>query len=495
VFRRIAILGLALLGTQVLVTAGPAAAATVGPNVNVSVRGGSQAEAAIAVDPTNPSRVVIVSNLEHAGGLFLGVSADGGLTWTRSTFASGEGFGRACCDPTVTWDEFGNLFVSWLDNEDVGAIPIAISTDGGLTFRMLRVLHPRAPSRVRTGAAAFVSPPGAESPGTQDENPLEKPGGEPGAEREVRGGLSVDQPTVTAGAGSVWLVWNNNGSMQAAGAPVTGLGQVERFIEREDIPRTRFCSFGDVAIGPDGQVANVCTIDRGRRPVVTGIRFSIDPDGLGPLGFGRSVTIGETNVRQFDPIRPQRDRTVDSETGFAWDRNPASPHFGRLYLIATHEEPDGSSNTEVLLKYSDDDGITWSEPVQVNDVPMRAQFLPKIAIDQSTGNLAIGWHDARNDAGDQGVGDTDGLKNSDAMYYLTFSVDGGATFAPAVQVSPGVSNAVAADNLVGYGDYTGLAFVAGVARPAWADNSNSTGDNPSGVLGAFDVYTSAVTCC
>jgi hypothetical protein len=28
--------------------------------------------------------------------------------------------------------------------------------------------------------------------------------------------------------------------------------------------------------------------------------------------------------------------------------------------------------------------------------------------------------------------------------------------------------------------------------PAWADNSNSTGDNPDGALHAMDVYTSAV---
>jgi hypothetical protein len=29
--------------------------------------------------------------------------------------------------------------------------------------------------------------------------------------------------------------------------------------------------------------------------------------------------------------------------------------------------------------------------------------------------------------------------------------------------------------------------------PAWADNSNSTGDNPAGALGSFDIYTARVS--
>ena len=38
----------------------------------------------------------------------------------------------------------------------------------------------------------------------------------------------------------------------------------------------------------------------------------------------------------------------------------------------------------------------------------------------------------------------------------------------------------------------GLAFAFGIAHPAWADNSDSTGANPDGTRHAFDVYTAAV---
>jgi hypothetical protein len=44
-----------------------------------------------------------------------------------------------------------------------------------------------------------------------------------------------------------------------------------------------------------------------------------------------------------------------------------------------------------------------------------------------------------------------------------------------------------------YGDYSGLAFHGGTFYPCWADNSNSTGDNPAGAQSNFDIYTARVT--
>lgn len=132
--------------------------------------------------------------------------------------------------------------------------------------------------------------------------------------------------------------------------------------------------------------------------------------------------------------------------------------------------------------------------MRVNDDRMnrRSQFLPRIAIDQATGALAVGFHDARRDDGLGGVGDTDRIPNDDAMYFMAFSTDGGASFGRNVQVAEAASNAAAAQNGIDYGDYAGLAFTAGIAHPVWADNSNSTRDNPDGALSAFDLFTAAV---
>lgn len=481
--------GVALMGLQV-VAATPAGAVTVSPNVNITRLGGNQSEAAIAIDPTDPNHVVEFSNRELGAGMILGVSDDGGATWNVSNFARNDKFGKACCDPTLSWDRFGNLFMSWLDLGNAGAIPVAISTDGGAHFSMLKVLRPKPPDRREERLSSAPLRRGEE--GEEDEG--EKPGGVEKEREPSPKGSSVDQPTITTGPGSVWITWNNNGLMQAAGARVNGLGQVGKFHKRQDIDGTIDCSFGDISVGPTGQVTEVCTKDqRGTNPKVASIRTAVDPDGLGPLGFSKARVIGRTNVQQFDPIRPQRSRTVDAETGFAWDLLASSPHFGRLYLVYTDEEPNGSSDTDIWLRSSDNDGVTWSAPVRVNDVTTNAQFMPKISIDPSTGYLAIGWHDARNDAGGHAFGDTDGIVNSDAMFYLTFSTDGGSTFVPAVQVSQGVSNAKAAQNGIDYGDYVGLAFFGGIAMPAWSDNSNSTGDNPAGALETFDIYTAWVS--
>lgn len=479
-------LALALIGSQAAF-ASPARAATVTPNVNVTRLGGNQSEAAIAIDPLDPNNVVELSNRERGAGMILANSVDGGLTWDTRSFARDDEFGRACCDPTMSWDAYGNLFMAWLDAEDAGAIPLAISTDGGLTFRLLKVLRPSSLARSEVRPAQ-----GRRDEEGEDEE--EKPGGGEKEREPSPKGSSVDQPTIVAGQGAVWLTWSNNGIVQAAGAPVSGLGRVGKFVKRQDISRTRECSFGDVTIGPAGQVFVVCTKDReGTDPKVATIRAATDPDGLGPLGFTAAKAMGTTNVQQFDAIPPQRSRTVDAETGLAWDTVEGSPYLGRLYLLWTDEQPNESGDTDVWLRSSDDAGVTWSAPVRVNDVTTRAQFLPRLALDPTTGNLAIGWHDARNDLGERAAGDTDGKPNTDAMDYVTFSTDGGATFAPAVAASAGASNAKDARNGIDFGDYTGLAFFGGVAMAAWSDNSNATGDNPGGTLRTFDIYTARIS--
>ena len=103
------------------------------------------------------------------------------------------------------------------------------------------------------------------------------------------------------------------------------------------------------------------------------------------------------------------------------------------------------------------------------------------------------WYDSRNDLGIGGPGDTDGVPNDDAQFWGSFSKDGGQTFTANIQISAGTSNSHDSGNAIDYGDYTGLSFYGGKAHPAWADNSNSTGNNPDGTLHGLDIYTAAVS--
>ena len=149
---------------------------------------------------------------------------------------------------------------------------------------------------------------------------------------------------------------------------------------------------------------------------------------------------------------------------------------------------------DIEVQHSDDAGATWSPAVRVNDdQTANSQFMPSIAVDQTTGNVALSWYDARNDLGAGGSGDTNGIPNDDVQIWGTDSKDGGVTFAPNFRIRAGTSNASDAAYGFDYGDYTHAAFVAGSFWPVWSDNSNSTGNNPDGTLHQLDLYAAKVT--
>src|SRR6266581_1718229 len=435
-------------------------------NVDVSRRHLNESEEAIAVNPTNPNNIVVVTNVGHreAGleaGMLAGVSFDGGQTWATRLIGNNDNLGDACCDPSLSFDQHGNLFLTYLFEVE-NVVPVALSTDGGLSFHLV--------ANIGAGGSATAS-----RSGTDDRGLFR----------------FVDQPTITTGEDEAWVIFNAGGPMVATGARVMGLGQVGSFAPVEVVSGTNNCTYGDVAIGPTGQVMQVCTLTE------TGqgggkLFVNVDPDGLGPAGFGTRVFVVDTHVGGFDFIPAQPDRSVDAEPGLAWDRT-GGPHNGRVYLVYTLEHPNESNNMDIYVRFSDDDGATWSDPVQVNDDHTKnSQFLPKISLDPTTGNLAVVWYDSREDLGSGGPGDTDGVPNDDAQFWGAFSTDGGQTFTANIQISAGTSNSHDSGNAIDYGDYTGLSFYGGIAHPAWADNSNSTGNNPDGSLHGLDIYTATV---
>ena len=431
-------------------------------NIDVSQLANNESEETIAVNPLNPDNIVIVTNIVvPAAGLFAAVSFDGGSTWATRIIGNNDNLGAACCDPSLSFDEFGNLFLTYLFN--VGnTVPVALSTDGGLNFRPIANIAKPAASKTQTS--------------------------------EERRGLFrfVDQPTIVAAHGEVWVVFNGGGPIVATGAAVTGVGLVGPFSTPTPVAGTNNCTYGDVAIGPNGQVMEVCTLTESGQGGGK-IYVNVDPDGLGPAGFAaHSTFVVDTHVGGFDFIPAQPDRSIDAEPGLAWDRT-AGPHRGRVYLVYTLEQKNESDNTDIYVRYSDNDGATWSAGVRVNDDnTSNSQFLPKIALDPTSGNIAVAWYDARNDLGTGGAGDTDGIPNTDAQFWGAFSTDGGQTFTKNLRISAGTSNSSDAHNGIDYGDYSGLAFYGGIAHPAWSDNSNSTGNNPDGTLHQLDIYTANV---
>jgi hypothetical protein len=443
-----------------LLSAGQATGQTIGPNRNLTKATGNQTEAAVAINPGNTNQIFVVSR-NVVGGLYKARSSDGGVTWTGQLFATRNpapagDIPRAYGNASVAWDAFGNLFLVYLSQGSTTAptyVTIAVSTDGGANFY--------APNG--TGPALIL--PALTPP------------------------LIGDQPTVAVGpgsagsagsAGSVWVTYFSSGGIWTSAASVSGLGAVGTFVSQLLPSQPISVNFGDIAVGPNGEVMVTYGPNSGASGTIS---TSIDPDGLGVAPFSTYATAFAVNVGGFTGIPAQPHWGIDPEAGLAFDRTNGA-HRGRAYLVFTNAPYVGSTDTDIFVAHSDNQGSTWSAPVRVNDdAGTNSQFLPRMAFDQSSGVIAVTWYDARN-----------ALANETAQYFGAFSIDGGATFTRNFLVSVGTSDqarSVPALRNADYGDYTGNALAGGRLVAAWADNSNSTGDNPEGVTN-FDVDASAI---
>src|SRR5439155_8625203 len=119
--------------------------------------------------------------------------------------------------------------------------------------------------------------------------------------------------------------------------------------------------YGDICIGPTGQVAVVYQDPFGGIGPDT-IGFNVDVNGLAAGGFGPTINATTTQVGSFAPIPAQPQRDIDSESGLAWDRSGGA-HHGRLYLVYTDRPTTSSNDTDIYARFSDNNGSTWSRRV------------------------------------------------------------------------------------------------------------------------------------
>lgn len=135
-----------------------------------------------------------------------------------------------------------------------------------------------------------------------------------------------------------------------------------------------------------------------------------------------------------------------------------SNYRGNLY-ISWCDQKSGYDNTDIWISCSTNEGITWGQPVRVNDdTGIKHQFFNWMTIDQTTGIIYILFYDRRN------------YDNELTDVYLASSTDGGKTFLnERVSETPFFP---LAETFMG--DYTNIVAVNGMVRPIWTRlDSNS----------------------
>lgn len=391
----------------------------------------SEVEPHLAVHPSNPDHLVAVWQQDRwssgaADGIVAAVSLDGGATWTSaplpfSTCGGGEvpaAYERAT-DPWLSFASGGVLHAVALSVDATSpraAILASRSTDGGLTWEPPRALAADA-------------------------------------DRDV----GLDKPTITADPtrpGVVYAVWDRLTGLTAAD-PATSTGPAWLARSTDDgltweAPRVVLDPGPDaqtisnqIVVLPDGALVNVLVRilgASGSSPTSDVVAMRSSDAGAtwsGPVVVGALRAIGAVDPRDGHPIR-------------AGELVPSSAvdGAGRLWVAWQDARFSGGARDGIALAASDDGGLTWSAPVQVNRAPEVQAFRPAVAA-SADGAVAVTYYDLRFDV----AIDRD---RAWATAWRATSRDRGATWAEIPEGGP--FDLRSAPDAGGWflGDYTGL---------------------------------------
>lgn len=369
-------------------------------------------EVTIAINPVSPNYLAAGANISY-----FFYSADSGKTWNQTNLTSNYGVWG---DPVVIFDEIGNLYFSHLSNPPSGywidRIVIQKSTDNGLTWN--------------SGTHTGVTP-----PRNQDKE-----------------WLAVDMHSQYKG--NVYISW------------------------------TEFDRYGSNSSGDSSRILFSRSTDKGdswMAPVILSDREGdcIDGDNTTEGAVPAVGPNGEVYVAWSGPLGIMFDRSFDG--GVTWGEDifvadqPGGWAFsvpniyrcnglpvtlcdtsqadtrGNVYVLWA-DQREGTSNTDIFLAKSTDQGTTWQTEVKVNDdTTDRHQFFPWGAIDQTTGYLYFVFYDRR--------------ETVDAYtdVYMAVSKDGGETFKN-FKIS---ESSFYPYPSVFFGDYTNIAAYDGMVYPIW----------------------------
>jgi Ca2+-binding RTX toxin-like protein len=407
---------------------GRSAEATHTANVNVSNQVGTQSEVAIAVNPANPLNVVAVANdLVNLTNLGVWFSLDGGASWTANFIDDAEdglAAGDSRFDPNVAFDSDGNVYVVYSTFGSANTVVVARSTDGGQNFGLATIVTTDSPTASNLHTAMVTTR--ADPSGDDDVLVVFA---------RVIGGVEAIEAALSLDAG-VSYPTNN--------------GQINDALQRTFVPWAEADENGNFAV--------VWEVNQGGG---VGAIFHDTLDAT-TLASGTDHTVSPIQITDFaaatSRIPAQPERGIFSVATVDVDRTT-----GRVIVGYTNRVNTATNDTNIFVRFSDDDGVNWSAPIQVNDDgTTTSQFMPRFAIDQSDQNVYAIWYDARNDT----------TNNQRVNIFSSFSIDGGANWSVNHQLTDAESDESTANparNFNNYLEYIGLSAENGVAHVAWTD--------------------------
>jgi Neuraminidase (sialidase) len=165
----------------------------------------------------------------------------------------------------------------------------------------------------------------------------------------------------------------------------------------------------------------------------------------------------DTDVRGFNRSNGMPVTKVDRSDG---------PNSGRIYVNWT-DNRNGLDDQDVWLVYSDDLGLSWTDPMRVNDDPPGAQqFFTWMDVDDVTGFVHIVYYDRRKAAAK--YPNPIVRPSWDTEVYVASSSDGGATWRNLL-VS---EKSFHPQEKMFFGDYNNISAYGGKVRPIWTRNDN-----------------------
>ena len=406
---------------------------------------------AVAVDPTDPSRIVVAVADARRGGCSLLVSRDGGLTFAATAqksfmppdqpFCIQLNFGPAV---QMAFDPKGQLYIA-----TAGSSP----TSG----------HPRGPVDALTIRTADLG------------NTSEVAVVERGREVTYKTASGQDQKGVSSLGNNTIAIDSANPSriyrsfrFRTRGPDGQGSGQPDRgrVSVSNDGGRTWSPSVDPLEqLGADVYGSDLPMLAAGPGGVVYGLaRERLRPAAAGQpaptkqrIFLSKSTDGGKTwnTTVAFDNARDL------SDPGVAVD-----PKSGNVYVV--FENMTESNVEHAFFMSSADGGKSWSTPVNLVDTAgsRHNQSVPGVSV-APDGRIDVAWYDFRNDP----FFTPGGVKQRSADIYGTFSTDGGRTWSPNYRISDrsfDSSIGVTFDNEDVRGPL-GIASTKDMALVTWAD--------------------------